>query len=170
MFKVLGIEQAEELKESLLKIATKVSQGREVVMNTAAQNISNKAKKSIHKGSRGGKTYEWQVDLPGRKGDPVVEWKLFPNGKWLPVKPRNKPHTASAPGEPPKTDTGLLVNSIMWQSLAQGAEAGTDLMYGLYLEEGTKYMGERPWLQPVVDEETPEFYNAIVNMIKREIT
>lgn len=64
-------------------------------------------------------------------------------------KPRRE-HRASAPGEPPKTDTGRLVSSIKTDVDADrlGGAVGTNLKYGEYLEFGTKNMAARPWLHP----------------------
>jgi len=56
----------------------------------------------------------------------------------------------SAPGEPPKTDTGRLVRSIRSITLDSGksaiTEVGTNLKYGAYLQYGTAKMRPRPWL------------------------
>lgn len=61
-----------------------------------------------------------------------------------------KRHQASAPGEPPKSDTGRLVGSIRHQIARDGLSAvvGTNLKYGRHLEFGTKRMKARPWLMP----------------------
>jgi len=57
-------------------------------------------------------------------------------------------HQASAPGEPPKTDTGGLVSSIAIVLGTMKAQVGTGLEYGKYLEFGTTRMEPRPWLYP----------------------
>ena len=65
-------------------------------------------------------------------------------------------HTASAPGEPPATDTGFLISSI---SNTVDVEAG-DLVgkiivsapYAASLEFGTLNMAPRPYLQPALNE------------------
>jgi len=71
-------------------------------------------------------------------------------------------HRASAPGEAPATDTGMLVNSI----LARGAGEFTAVVavharYGLYLEMGTVHMAARPFLRPAVDKWKPSFLAAM---------
>lgn len=60
---------------------------------------------------------------------------------------------ASGPGQPPNTDTGVLVNSIYVNTKAGegGGTAvivGSDLLYAKYLEHGTTKMLARPWLFP----------------------
>jgi phage gpG-like protein len=57
-------------------------------------------------------------------------------------------HQAAADGEYPKTDTGRLVASIRTDFSFLTADIGSDLDYSKYLEEGTKYMGAKPWLAP----------------------
>jgi len=57
----------------------------------------------------------------------------------------------SAPGEPPRRDTGRLRDSIFARLLGDGltAQVGTGLDYGGHLEFGTRRISARPWLQPV---------------------
>lgn len=59
-------------------------------------------------------------------------------------------HTASKEGYPPNSDTGTLANSIRVEIDAAKliALVGTNLLYGAWLEFGTKDMGARPWLGP----------------------
>ena len=63
-------------------------------------------------------------------------------------KRRSITHQASAPGEPPKTDTGYLVSRIrgyVEERIVCVLEAGT--RYASMLEFGTSKMGPRPFLQ-----------------------
>ncbi|WP_395623421.1 HK97-gp10 family putative phage morphogenesis protein [Sphingomonas daechungensis] len=61
-------------------------------------------------------------------------------------------HQASAPGEPPASDTGRLVSSIRWEftgsRLAIRVIAGTE--YAAYLEFGTSIMLPRPFLRRAI--------------------
>lgn len=61
-------------------------------------------------------------------------------------------HRASAPGEPPASDTGRLVSSIRWEftgsRLAIRVIAGTE--YAAYLEFGTSIMASRPFLRRAI--------------------
>jgi HK97 gp10 family phage protein len=65
-------------------------------------------------------------------------------------KRRSVAHTASAPGEYPKSDTGQLVASLFFKVAPDNLRAwfGTKLNYGKYLEYGTSRMKARPWLRP----------------------
>lgn len=95
------------------------------VAGEAALLVRNDAVKSIMTGARSGRVYR-------RKS----------------VK-----HQASAPGEPPKTDTGRLAGSITWD-LAPGRVARAfvrvALGVGKMLELGTAKMAARPFLHPAV--------------------
>ena len=69
-------------------------------------------------------------------------------------------HRASAPGESPADDTGLLASSIrayLVSSVHDEASVGTDLRYGEELEHGFlnnegRYVDPRPWLLPAFNE------------------
>ena len=60
----------------------------------------------------------------------------------------------SKPGNPPKTDTGRLVNSIFVdiEQTERGlsVRVGTNVKYGTYLEFGTRTVQARPWLGPAL--------------------
>lgn len=59
----------------------------------------------------------------------------------------------SAPGTPPRRDTGRLRDSLFVRPSADGlsAEVGTELDYGAHLEFGTQTMPARPWLHPAFE-------------------
>lgn len=72
------------------------------------------------------------------------------------------PHQASAPGEPPATDTGRLRATVshvvasdetgLYAEIGSGANpAIPGVNYALFLEQGTRYMEARPWLKPSLD-------------------
>jgi hypothetical protein len=172
-FQALGIEQFPKLQKELVKKFRRVEGDLNKVAKETAIALASLAKSGISKGGRSGHLYEWEVDLPGRAGDEPSSgflgfWKA-PHGRYLPIKKRNKPHKASAPGEYPKTDKGALVNSIMWQTIAGGAEVGTDLDYGLFLEEGTRFMEARPWLAPTTEKVAPDYAERLMSLIRRNL-
>ena len=68
----------------------------------------------------------------------------------------NVEHQASAPGEPPASDTGRLMGSIT-QQLAKDEQGlvervGTDVDYALPLERGTRFIEPRPFLLPALQQ------------------
>lgn len=71
------------------------------------------------------------------------------------------PHQASAPGEPPAVDTGLLRASIghtvatdaegLYAEIGSGGGVAPGVKYAAYLELGTSKMEPRPYLRPSID-------------------
>lgn len=92
-----------------------------------------------------------------------------------------KPHKPSKPGDPPKKEHGILGASVSYDvkvkglvvqgrvgsdsDKIRGRRPGTDPMYGLWLETGTRKMAARPWLVPSVIKATPK----IVQIFKKAI-
>ena len=66
-------------------------------------------------------------------------------------------HRASAPGQPPATDTGILINSIESKREGMTAWVWTEKEYGKWLEFGTRDIAPRPWLGPAVDKNKERF-------------
>lgn len=67
---------------------------------------------------------------------------------------RTTPHKASAPGDPPASDTGSLLGSISHKMEVGDtvyATVGSPLKYAIWLELGTRYMAPRPFLRPALD-------------------
>lgn len=84
-----------------------------------------------------------------RRGKPTKIGPALP----LPIGPPRTPHQASAPGEPPATDIGTLVNNIIAEKLAPGRSgvgAGKPAFYWKWLEFGTSFMEPRPFVRPAV--------------------
>lgn len=109
-------------------IAEAANAAIENAMRGAVQIVVNDAKRSVARGPKTGRVY--------RRG--------------------NITHQASAPGEPPATDTGVLVNSIVGDvtraqnNQVQGyVRAGAG--YAGYLEFGTRRMAARPFLFPAIE-------------------
>jgi len=79
-------------------------------------------------------------------------------------------HHASGPGEPPASDTGRLVNSIVTTydatKLSGTVVAGT--AYAPYLEYGTQTMEPRPFLRPALANKRAEVVTYISEELNRE--
>lgn len=108
-----------------------------------AVRVQNDARKSIQTGSRTGKIYT--------------------------VTKAGKTHQASAPGEPPKTDTGALVASIAIEPEANAVLVGTAITYGSELEFGRSYMAARPWLIPALERQRKIIEADIAQAVKLTI-
>jgi HK97 gp10 family phage protein len=65
---------------------------------------------------------------------------------------RGVEHQASAPGEPPASDRGQLVNSIRTEhdSVLLVGRVVVDAEHGKYLEYGTQTMEPRPFMRPAL--------------------
>lgn len=79
-------------------------------------------------------------------------------------------HIASAPGEPPASDTGRLVNSIetVYDVLQLSGIVRCTVAYGPFLEYGTQKMEPRPFLRPAVANTRREVQAIVQEEIERE--
>jgi HK97 gp10 family phage protein len=82
-------------------------------------------------------------------------------------KRRSITHRASAPGQPPASDTGRLANSIRVNFKPFVAEVGSAVKYSAFLENGTSKMLPRPWLEPSYLENENAITAVIDNALKR---
>lgn len=77
-------------------------------------------------------------------------------------------HRASAPGEPPASDTGRLVNSITTAydepKLSGVVSANTE--YAPYLEYGTSKMEARPFMRPALANMQEKFVQVVEQAIE----
>lgn len=77
-----------------------------------------------------------------------------------------KVHIASAPGEPPAIDTGMLVNSLFYRMQSDRLGIyGTNELHGLILEFGGRKMAPRPWLKPALDANRDAFERALEGLL-----
>ena len=76
-------------------------------------------------------------------------------------------HQASAPGQAPATDTGMLVSSIKAESKNLTGRVYSDLKYSFWLEYGTLYMRPRPFLNPALMGNKQYFVNQLTKAINR---
>ena len=79
-------------------------------------------------------------------------------------------HTASAPGQPPMTDTGRLVNSIEFDKIGDlTATVGSKLAYAAYLEYGTSRIAARPFFRPAIEEIRPKYMARLEKALGDEL-
>jgi len=77
-----------------------------------------------------------------------------------------KVHIASAPGEPPAIDTGVLVNSLFYRMENNYLGIyGTNELHGLVLEFGGRKVAPRPWLKPALDANRDSFERAMEGLL-----
>lgn len=82
-------------------------------------------------------------------------------------KKKGKEHTASAPGEAPAVDTGILMGQIdVKVDSPLQARVGTNNEYAEHLEFGTSRMEPRPFLAPAFEKAKPIFEAGLKRLIK----
>lgn len=74
-------------------------------------------------------------------------------------------HRASAPGEPPATDTGDLISSIRSSIQPTEATIVADEKYAIWLEAGTSKMKPRPFFDPTVEKFAPTFAEDLQTLV-----
>ena len=128
----------DELRRALREFGINADREIAQIVNGTAQNIRTHAIKSIQRGTKSGIVYE----------------KTSPK----------RTHKASAPGEAPATDTGLLANSIQADIEGRQATVFTNTEYAPWLEFGTQDMEPRPFMFPAMEKERPK-WEARLNRI-----
>ena len=83
-------------------------------------------------------------------------------------------HQASAPGETPAVDTGVLVNSVNTELVSSSqteawAQVGTGVEYAEPLEFGTSRMKPRPFMRPAYDHNVEKIKDTIRRFAKQQI-
>lgn len=85
----------------------------------------------------------------------------------------NKSAQRSAPGEPPKSDRGILVGSIFNVPIhglgGFANKVGTKKEYGASLEFGTSKMDARPWLFPSYKQNINDIIKNVTKALKLSI-
>lgn len=76
-------------------------------------------------------------------------------------------HRASAPGQPPATDTGALASSVARVDGKLEAAVGTGLEYGKHLEFGTSTIKARPWLIPALEKNREFFREGVKKLLEK---
>ncbi len=78
---------------------------------------------------------------------------------------------ASAPGEPPRRQTGALRDSLRVELAPDrlSATVGTDLDAGAQLEFGTQAIAPRPWLAPAAENARPKIQARIEEAVREAI-
>lgn len=102
------------------------------VVDKTAKSVEADVKVSLNSGGRTGRVY--------RRGE-------------------SRFHQASAPGEPPATDMGLLANSIKTEMTSRtSAVVSVGAEYGIPLEYGTRRgLAPRPFMRPAAERVFPWF-------------
>jgi len=140
----LRLEGSAELQAALRRASGEIKQAVSRAVVGTALELQGNIKTSIARGPASGRTYE----------------------KYNP----RRTHTASAPGQPPMTDTGRLVNSIEFDKIGDlTATVGSKLAYATYLEYGTSRMAARPFFRPAIEEIRPKYMARLEKALGDEL-
>lgn len=115
---------------------------------TASIVTASNVRRKLHSGARSGRIYR-----RGRAGAYIY-------------------HQASAPGEPPKTDTGNLANHTYAEKVGfLESRVVSDAIYSRALEEGSakNHLEPRPFMALTVEESKVQIQNIIDAAIKRAL-
>ena len=128
-----------ELAERFRQMPVQVKAGLNVGLIASALIVQNAARGLVQKSPRSGRTY----------------------------KRRGVQRRASAPGEPPATDTGTLVRNIVADPQPDNNEIAVHVPveYAGFLEFGTRFMKPRPFLRRALSESV----DKILAVIKQSI-
>lgn len=138
----IRLEGSEQLQRELRRLSGDLREEAGKAVLATAVEMRADIVKSIQRGPASGVTYEK-------------------------YKPR-RTHTASAPGQPPMSDTGRLANSITFDRLGDlTAVVGTKVDYAVHLEYGTERMAARPFFRPAVERMRPKYIGKLEELIGR---
>jgi len=140
----MSIEGLDEFKRAIEEAKKEVRDKAEKAVHRSTLRVQTAAVKRIQRGPKTGRIYE--------RGDTYRG---------------NKPtHQASAPGQPPASDSGRLASSIEHTVQGLSGWVFTRVDYGLGLEIGTTKIKPRPWLLPSVEEDAPRFRAELMEILQ----
>jgi phage gpG-like protein len=151
----IALEGSKELQAALREASDDVREAAANAVKATGVKLRKDAVNSIKSGPASGRTY-------------THKFYRTKNGKLAQGEER-VPHTASAPGQPPMADSGRLHNSITFDMIGPlTATVGTHIVYGLYLEYGTRAgpdgkggIAPRPWLRPAAEKQRAQFHKRL---------
>ena len=138
------IDGLDEVLDAFARLGKAGSREGAKAVAATAQKVRGDAIKSVQRGVKSGVVY---TRSSGQNLSPM--------------------HQASAPGQAPATDTGMLVSSIKAESKNLTGRVYSDLKYSFWLEYGTLYMRPRPFLNPALMGNKQYFVNQLTKAINR---
>lgn len=126
-------------------------------------NKLSKAEKNIEK------KVEIQLELESKQLVNIIKLKMRNPSKGRTYKRGKKTHTASKAGDAPNIDTGRLVGSLTYKTLAPLVfEIGSyNVPYAFWLEFGTPRMEARPFLYPSYQERKEKIKQKIQDTMNK---
>jgi HK97 gp10 family phage protein len=148
--KVIGLDS---LRAKLRALPNDSKKPVRDAINGGALAVEREAKTRVQRGKRSGRIY---IRNYGRKF----------TGEWF-LRRKGIVHQASAPGEPPKSDTGYLASHIttVLDMDGLGANVESQAEYSKHLEFGTSKMAARPFLFPSFERLKPKIKERIAQAL-----
>lgn len=136
----IQIEGLDQVQAALRKFGAKAEAAIDRDVTATALEVNTAVKKAIQRGPKTGAIY--------KRG--------------------NITHQASAPGQAPATDTGVLVSSVYFQNTGKmSATIGSRLAYAYYLEYGTTRIAPRPAWQPATEDGQKKLNARVLKTLER---
>ena len=151
------VEGARELERNLREIGINAHREVQAAVDATATEVRSTAIRSLQKLSPGS-IYDVQIRTI--------------NGQAVPIGPRSgsnlsATHQASAPGDPPNTDTGALASALYTRSGNLTADVYSDVDYAPHLEFGTQNMAARPFLWPALRDNERNYIRRLDDLAAR---
>lgn len=163
----LNYDQLQKVIQSAPATLRAVTRG-DIDVTLAVANLFVTGMKESIRAPKSGKIYTTEfrtIFIRGASRSGVALLQPIPIGKSRP------PHQASAPGEPPASDTGNLINALGVEIIRVTQEATTagvginaTAPYWRHLEDGTLWMEPRPFVRPAYESGKAE---ALTQMIRK---
>lgn len=130
-----------ELEQALLKYGDRAEDQIVQEAHDAANNIERVVQRAYRSGTATGRAY--------------------------PRTKRGGVHVASAPGQPPAADTGRWGVAIYVDHLPKEGVVGNSAEYASALEYGTRKMAARPIWRPTAEAEGKDFYQRVIDALRK---
>ena len=141
----IEVTNEKAVAKALERQSPKVVAAMDGVIKRATLRVANRIIKTLNKGTRSGRKYS---------------------------RPGGTTHTASAPGEPAKSDTGFLANHVKptvtkVSGVAVSSSVVISAKYAEFLEFGTANMRARPFVGPSFELERPAIRRDAIQSLKK---
>lgn len=152
----INVSLSASVEKYLMQAESNIKSNVDKAITQASFLVKNKAVRNIQGGQRSGVEYVRGSGDPKRKGNRRRKGAKKVIG------------TRSAQGEFPKSDTGVLAQSISASRMMFAVSiVGTHIPYGHFLETKDPSNGGRPWLEPSYEEEMPKIDKLIYNAARK---
>ena len=163
----LSVQNADDLAAAFARFGRAAEEDIAKVLKRTGLTIRSDIQQRIQRGPKTGTTY---FRIPGdgvmtvragaEDGPPVA---VFKRSGALNL---SREHTASAPGEPPATDTGRLVAGVVFTTLDKlSVQIKSTVSYAYGLEFGTRKIEPRPSWRPAINAARAQYRQGLIDAL-----